>query len=264
VEAGAVAAVPDLHRWEAGRGAPVLCIHETATAGDVWRGLAAALDDRVRVIAYDRCGWGRSEAPATYLRTTVGEQAADAARVLAASEVGEALVCGAGIGAVVALDLLLRRPEVALGAVLVEPPLLALVPEATETLSSDAAAMRHAVASGGPRVGLDLYVSGTLAAIGAGADRLPEDQLAGALERPLSLFAELAAVPGWPLPLGELRFARAPSRIVVSDATPALIRRAADRLAARLAGAQLRELPGAGPAHVDQAQSLAQVVLELV
>ena len=37
----------------------------------------------------------------------------------------------------IALDLLLRRPELVAGTLLIEPPLLQLLPAATEALSED-------------------------------------------------------------------------------------------------------------------------------
>ena len=91
-----------------------------------------------------------------------------AARVARAA--APAVVCGAGIGAVIALDLLLRRPELVAGAVLVEPPLLALLPEATEALSRGP----RGAAGGGrrprrARARWTLYLSG-----GLGGARAPE------------------------------------------------------------------------------------------
>jgi pimeloyl-ACP methyl ester carboxylesterase len=95
---------------ERGQGPPVLLVHETATSGAVWGPLAEALEGEFRAISYDRRGWGASTAPDTYRRTTVEEQSEDAAALLASAADGPAVVCGAGLGAVVALDLLLRDP----------------------------------------------------------------------------------------------------------------------------------------------------------
>src|SRR4051794_41928666 len=88
----------ELHRWETGRGRPLLCIHETGTSSEAWRSLAGALGNRARTIAYDRRGWGRSAAPEPYTRTTVHEQAEDATRVLADAQAVPAVLRGAGPG----------------------------------------------------------------------------------------------------------------------------------------------------------------------
>ena len=256
-------AAVELHRWEAGLGGTVLCVHETAASSEVWRPLADALGGRARTVAYDRRGWGRSEAPEPYLRTTVHEQSEDAARLLAESDAAGAVLCGAGLGAVAALDLLLRRPDLTLGPVLIEPTLLAFVEEATELLSEDGGALRRAVHDGGPAAGVDLYLSGELAALGPGVQRLPKALLAPARERPLSLFAELAAVPSWALPLSDMGQNQRPARIVVSPSSPGLLRSAAERLTARLGHAELRELPGDRPPHLDDPRGLATLILEL-
>ncbi|OLE39004.1 MAG: hypothetical protein AUG48_00245 [Actinobacteria bacterium 13_1_20CM_3_68_9] len=279
----------ELHRWEAGRGGTVLCVHETATSSEVWRPLADALGQRARTIAYDRRGWGQSEAPESYLRTTVQEQSEDAARLLASSDAGAAVLCGAGLGAVAALDLLLRRSDLALGAALIEPPLLAFVEEATELLSEDGGALRQAVDAGGPTAGVALvtamgfdYAPGDMIAALTAEDMGPLDEVvlayavtgfgatranalsAPARERPLSLFAELAALPSWPLPLAGMDQNQLPARIVVSPSSPELLRRSAKKVAVRLGHAELLELPGDRPAHLADPQGLATLILELL
>lgn len=256
-----MAADVELHRWETGRGRPVLCIHETGTSSESWRSLADALGDRARTIAYDRRGWGRSGAPEPYTRTTVHEQAEDATRVLADAGAAPALLCGAGLGAVVALDLVVQRPQLARAAVAIEPPLLAFLEAATERLSEDGESLREAVRHGGPEAGVDLFLAGGLPALGAGAGRLP-DSLAGAVrDRPLSLFAELAAVASWPLPLAEMAGNRVPVRVVVFESSPSLLRDAARETAGRIAATELRELPGGD--RLGAAAPLAELIADL-
>ena len=113
---------------ERGEGIPILLVHETAATRRVWEPLVGSLAPRARAIAYDRRGWGDSSAPDDYRRTTVEEQSEDAAALLSSVADRPALVCGAGLGAVIALDLLIREPEAAAGAVLIEPPLFQLLP----------------------------------------------------------------------------------------------------------------------------------------
>ena len=79
-------------------------------SGSRWR---AALSEGARAISYDRRGWGGSSAPDGYRRTTVEEQSEDAAALIESAAEAPAVVCGAGLGAVIALDLLLRRPDLA-------------------------------------------------------------------------------------------------------------------------------------------------------
>jgi pimeloyl-ACP methyl ester carboxylesterase len=240
----------------------VVCLHETAATSEVWRSLADDLEGRARVIAYDRPGWGQSGAPATYGRTTVGEQAEVAAAVIVEAGVAPAIACGAGLGAVAALDLLVRRPELVAGAVLVEPPLLAFVPEATSGLAEAAELVREAVAEGGRERALELYSAGRLGAISAGAERIPAPARAVGEGAAASLFAELAAVPAWSVGLRELALATRPSVIVRGSDTPELLHDAASGLAGALARCELRDV-GPGLPHHDGSADVAQLAIEV-
>src|SRR3954454_10937708 len=200
---------------ERGQGTPVVLIHETAATQVVWDSLADALARKFRAIAYDRRGWGESSEPEEYRRTTVEEQSEDAGALTEVTAGGPAVVCGAGLGAVIALDLLLRRSELVSAAVLIEPNLLQLTPLATEALSEDrhriemAAANREKVFAG--------FLSGALPSLGPGVARAPEATAAAARQRPRSVMAELGIPAGWRMPLPRLGSAERPSAIVVGD-----------------------------------------------
>ncbi|MFN2611906.1 MAG: alpha/beta fold hydrolase, partial [Solirubrobacterales bacterium] len=111
---------------ELGSTAPaLLCLHQTGASSAEWRPLGEALGGRARLLAPDRLGWAEAELPEGYRATTIHEQAEDAASRLSGPGNRPAIACGAGIGAAIALDLLLGHPELVSGAVLIEPPLLA-------------------------------------------------------------------------------------------------------------------------------------------
>jgi pimeloyl-ACP methyl ester carboxylesterase len=249
---------------ERGSGPPLLLLHETAASGAIWNPLIGALGGIARTIALDRRGWGGSGAPNHYGATTVEEQAADAAAVLEAVDAHPAQACGAGLGAVVALELLLRHRDLVRAAVLVEPPLFALLPQATEGIAADREALSAAVQRGGPEAAVDLYLAGGLSHLGPGAERIPEPIAAAARERPLSLFAELGAVPAWSLRSAEMAALEAPSRIVVGPSTPDLLRSAAGQLASRLGASELVEVAGRGLPHVGGAAELAELISGLM
>ena len=247
---------------ERGEGPPVLLVHETAATGAVWDSVGEALAPRARAISYDRRGWGASSAPEGYRRTTVEEQSEDAVALLDAAEAAPAVLVGAGVGAMVALDLLLRRVDLVAGTLLVEPPVLQLLPMATEALSDDrrrletAAAVREEV--------IDLYLSGGLPALGAGVSRLPGELIAGARERPASVIAEMGIATGWRAPLPRLATAERPSAIVTAPSTPPLLRDAAAALAGKLAAGSLIEVDsGPAPPHVAAPDQIAALALEL-
>jgi pimeloyl-ACP methyl ester carboxylesterase len=247
---------------EVGEGAPVLLVHETAATGSVWSGVADALAAGARAITYDRRGWGATSAPEGYRRTTIEEQSEDAVDLLEAAEAAPAVIAGAGVGAMIALDLLLRRPDLITGTLLVEPPILQLLPMATEMLSQDR--RRLEVAAGAGENVIELYLSGALPALGAGVNRLPEPLLAAARERPASVIAEMGIATGWPTPLPRLASAERPSVIVTALSTPPLLRDAAAALADRLADASLTEVDSGEQApHVGAAEQVAALALGL-
>ncbi|MDQ3676633.1 MAG: alpha/beta hydrolase, partial [Actinomycetota bacterium] len=138
-----------LHYEERGDGRPLLVIHAMASGAAQW---SAALDELAqagaRAVAYDRRGYGSSGAPQPYAATTVQEQSEDAAALIAALGLAPALLVGDGFGALVALELLVRRPELAAGAVLAEPPLYAYVAAATEALAAERQALEEALREG--------------------------------------------------------------------------------------------------------------------
>jgi pimeloyl-ACP methyl ester carboxylesterase len=248
--------------WDRGSGAPFLLIHETATTAAVWEPLAEAISQHGRAIAYDRRGWGASAAPDDYRRTTVEEQSEDAAALAESLELDPVVACGAGSGAIVALDLLLRRSELVHAALLIEPPLLQLLPIATEALSNDRGRLEVAAASGEDVI--ELFLSGRLPALGPGVARLPAELGAAARRRPASLIAELGLASGWRLPLARLAEAERPCVVVTCDSTPPLVREGSAALAARLAASEIREVGSGGlPPHLGVPEEVAAIALGL-
>jgi pimeloyl-ACP methyl ester carboxylesterase len=247
---------------ERGDGSPVLLIHETAAMGAIWEPVAGSVSERSRAIFYDRRGWGRSSAPEDYRRTTVEEQSEDAVALIERVAGEPTVVCGASLGAVIGLDLLLRRADAVSAAVLIEPPLLQLLPEATQALSDDRRRLEGAAATGDDVI--ELYLSGGLPALGAGAGRLPESTATAARERPWSVMAELGIASGWRAPPSRLAAAQRPSAIVTAASTPPLLRDASTALAGRLARSSSREVDsGARAPHVGAAEHVATLLLEL-
>jgi pimeloyl-ACP methyl ester carboxylesterase len=248
---------------ERGEGAPVLLIHETAVSSSAWEPVARAVGEEARAITYDRRGWGASTAPQGYRRTTIEEQSEDAAVLVESLGAEPATVCGAGIGAVIVVDLVLRRPDVVASAVAVEPPILSLVREATEAMSDDRAALQDAVRDRGADGAVAAYLSGRLTALGSGADRLPTPLTAEARDRPAVLFAELGAPAAWSMPLLSMADADRRTLIVTCASTPPMLQEAAKALAARLAGSELREVASPkAPPHLGAPERVAALALE--
>jgi len=112
-----------LHVVSRGEGPTVLLVHGSAVDHRTWTIQLTTLRDRVRLLAYDRRGAGRSPLPEGRDFVTVEELAADAAALLEGHGGGPAVACGSSFGGVVVLELVRQRPELVRAAMLLEPPL---------------------------------------------------------------------------------------------------------------------------------------------
>ena len=212
---------------ERGAGPPVLLVHDVAADAESLGGLVAELAPAARVLAYDRRGYGASGAPEPYEATTVHEQAQDAAALLTAVAGAPAVVCGLGFGALVALDLLTRHRALTRGGVLVDPPLFAFTPEATEALSAQRLALEDALRAGGPRQAVAAW-------LGPEAD---PDRVARAREDHRAFFADVAGLASWPVTRATLRAIAVPVAVVTGPATPSHVAAAAAAAADLIVGA---------------------------
>jgi esterase len=131
--------VPDAHvngirlyYEEHGEGAPIACIHGGGSSALMWADAVEELARLGRVIAYDRRGCARSERPDHYERTSVAEQADDAAALLDALAPAPAVIIGRSYGGAVAIDVALRYPDRVRALVLLEGDALGLSRPALE------------------------------------------------------------------------------------------------------------------------------------
>jgi pimeloyl-ACP methyl ester carboxylesterase len=210
---------------ERGEGPPVVLIHGIGENRARLEPALEGLAPRARVIAYDRRGYGDSGAPEPYERTTVEEQAEDAAALLRGLEVEAAVAVGRDFGALVALDLLRRHGGLVRGAVLVDPWFFAMSPEANEALAAERGALQEAVFEAGPVEAVRRY--GRVASEHRG------------------FFADYGGVASWGAGRRELAAIEAPVAVVLTEHAPAHVRMAAAALTRLLPGAS--EEPGAEP-----------------
>jgi pimeloyl-ACP methyl ester carboxylesterase len=215
----------DLAYEEYGAGPQVLLLHGLAgdrlTLAPVATEVAAA---GAQVIAYSRRGYAGSSAPEPYLGTTVAEQTADAAALLRTLGAAPAIVAGDGFGALIALDLLLRQTDLVRAAVLADPPVYALVPEATRELSDAYEVLRSAVTEGGPEAGVAAWLAG----------RADDETLARLKASHRAFFADVAGLATLPVTRRELRAITQPVTVLTGPGSSAATIAAADALAALL------------------------------
>lgn len=188
-----------------GEGPAVLLVHGIAGPSAALERVRGELGSRARVIAYDRRGYGRSQAPEPYERTTVQEQAEDAAALIEGLNASPAILCGADFGALVCLDLVLRHRALVRGAVLVGPPLLWLVAGGSEELAAERELLETALRDGGREEAIEAW-------LGPGADAARVER---AKASPAAFFADWSGLSSWPATRRELRGLAAP--LVVLD-----------------------------------------------
>jgi pimeloyl-ACP methyl ester carboxylesterase len=219
VEGAGVALACEQH----GDGPAVLLVHGMADDAAGWEQVGEELASVARVIAYDRRGYGASGAPEPYERTTVEEQAEDAAALLRALDAAPAVICGRDFGALICLDLCKRHAELVRAAALVDPPLFAFVPAATEALAKQRQALEQALRDGGPQRAVEAYL-GDIAAVA------PE-RAARVRTAHRAFFADYGGLASWPVTRGELRSLAMPMAVATSGAAAVAVREAADALA---------------------------------
>ena len=218
----------ELAYLEHGSGPAVVLVHDMASDHLDLEPLALGLAGRARVIAYARRGYGGSTAPEPYLGTTVMEQAEDLAALLRAIGAAPAVAVGAGFGALVVLDLVLRHPGLVRAAVLGEPPLLAFVPGAARALSDERVRIEAAVFADGPAAGVGAWLDARPAR--AGRER--------ALAAHQAFFADYAGLASRPVTRGELRSIGVPVAVVTGPQTQPDLLAAAEAVAQLIPGAQ--------------------------
>jgi pimeloyl-ACP methyl ester carboxylesterase len=211
---------------EHGEGPAVLLVHGIGgRAAASWPSFTAS----ARMIAYDRRGYGESGAPEPYARTTVEEQAEDAAALVRALDAEPVVAVGEGLGGLVALDLARRHRPLIRGVVAIDPPLLAFVPEASEVLAAEREALENDVRESGPQEAVRRHLVDA-GVPGPAAERAAVDFRA--------FFADYAAASTWPVGRRELRTLSVPLAVLDGPDPPRHVRIASDAVAGLVPGAE--------------------------
>lgn len=106
-----------LEYWDEGDGLPIVFIHGVATAGDLWVADLADLARDARLIVYNRRGYGRSSASPRDWR----EHAPDVIQLVEMLSAYPAMLIGYSGGAMIALDVVVRRPDLVSKLILLDP-----------------------------------------------------------------------------------------------------------------------------------------------
>ena len=274
----------------AGAGPQVLLIHGSAADHTTWSiQLASPLRERFALVAYDR----RFTAP------TVEAHAADAARLIAApvwTEGGDggvrgsctgcrakrgvsggpaALVVGSSFGAVVALELVRTRPELAAGAILIEPPMAAAdaPPDLGRAVHAALGGTRHApepgafleeldrrAAEAGGEAAGELFLRRVLG--DASYERMPRAFQDRAKSKWAEIRADASALLAYRPRYAELPAVSTPVLLLGGARSAPFFRATLDALAAALPRARLETVPAAGHMlHAEAPRRFAELLI---
>ncbi len=109
----------DLYVEREGDGVPILLVHPAGATASTWGELVPLLAQTGQVIVYDRRGYGRSGGPPA---GSIPTHSGDAAALLEGLCAEPAVVVGTSIGATIAIDVALSRPDLVRAVVAHESP----------------------------------------------------------------------------------------------------------------------------------------------
>ena len=143
----------------------LLIAGSTGDAGNFTRA-ADLLADEFTVVTYDRRGNSRSPRPSGWKTTSVAEQADDAAALIRALDLAPAAIFGASAGGPIALDLMIRHPELVRAGVLQEPTIFSALPDPMVALAPRRALIEQTLA----HIAEDLVAHGVRRLVVAGGE----------------------------------------------------------------------------------------------
>ena len=246
----------ELYYERRGSGPPVLFIPgATGDAGHFAR-VAELLAGEFTVVTYDRRGNSRSPRPAGWTTTSMDEQADDAAGLLRALDLAPAAVFGTSGGAVILLNLLLRHPDVLRGAIVHEPPLVPVLPNAAELGAQLQAMTEEALAKGGPRGAMETFVRAN--AGDTSFEHLdPELRQRMLANGEVFFTTELKAFVSYVPEATALARVKAPVQVMAGADNRGNYHYEAARWVADRLGTSLKEIPGAHAPYFDHPYELA-------
>ena len=122
----------------------------TGDAGNFTRA-ADLLANEFTVVTYDRRGNSRSDRPVGWTKTSVSEQADDAAGLIQTLGLEPTVVFGASAGGPIALDLIIRHSRLARAGILQEPSIFSVLPDPPAALAPRRVLIEEALKTVGPR-----------------------------------------------------------------------------------------------------------------
>jgi pimeloyl-ACP methyl ester carboxylesterase len=243
-----------------GRGPALLLIAGATGDAGHFEQAADVLASEHRVITYDRRGNSRSRPGGP---TTLDQQADDVAALLRHVGAAPAVVFGTSGGAIIALKLAIRAPDVARHVIVHEPPFMQVLPDAAELGRTFQTQVEQALATRGARGAMELFVRENAGSdVFDRLDPLLRERMIG--NGPLFFGHELAMFMSWNPSETELKGLRVPVRTLVGrDNRGTYYYRAGEWLAHAL-GVDLVEIPGAHAPYLAHPREFAAALRPLL
>jgi len=244
-----------MYAEQAGEGPSVVFVHGMCGDARVWGDQVDLLSSRFRCTTYDRRGHTRS--PRTDATDTVELHADDLAGVIGALDLAPTIVVGSSGGARVALDLIRRHPSLVRGAVLSEPPVGALAPDAFPALIADVApAVKQAADAGDPRGAVDAFFQAVCPGLWSRIDEQAKDRYR---DNAPMLFADLG-MPPLQITRHDVEAIRVPTLVLAGTHSHPALFAAANALARWLPDARYLELDCGHVTYAERPREFARAV----
>jgi pimeloyl-ACP methyl ester carboxylesterase len=241
-----------------GSGPSVLLIAGGGLDGGTFGGLATILAREFTVVVYDRRGLSRSSRPTGWRQTSISEQADDAGDLLQALHIAPAAIVGNSLGALIALELLLRHPDEVRGASLLDTgPVDAAIHNRRERMPMPDA-VRVALAGGGDeaqKAGFEALLR--FLGIWDVMDPASRRRIVGNAE--VFFNYETPLLSSYRPDEVRLQANRVPVQVGAGEGTPRLMREMAEWLASRLTVA-VETIPGGHVGYVEHPAEVANAI----
>lgn len=236
-----------LYYERTGEGPPMLFVHGMCGDAEVWADQARRFAEHHTCVRYDRRGHSRSRWGDAPISDAL--HADDAADLIDALGLAPCLLVGSSSGAAIGVEVALRHGHLLRGAVLSEPPLFCLDPDAGQALLRELAPrLDEAMTAGGPEAAVDAFFSFVCPGLWSIIDEERRDRYRANADIG---FTDLRS-PSLDATAADLAAVAAPVLVLAGDRSHPTLRALAHRLAAALPDARFVELDECG--HVTYAE----------
>jgi pimeloyl-ACP methyl ester carboxylesterase len=239
-----------------GDGPAILFIAGATGDAGTFGQVADLLANEYTVVTYDRRGNSRSPRPAGWAKTSIDEQADDAAALLQALDLAPAFVYGNSYGGVIALNLVIRYPDLVRSAILHEPAMFSVLarPAALPILPI----IEREMAAGHPRRAVEAFLRFAIGdANFEGMDEQWRERLLGNGE---TLFGfEFGTFEAYRPDDSALASVKVPVQVLAGAEGAPVFHEVAEWLAARL-HVQAATMPGAHAPQRDRPQEVVDTI----